>query len=317
MAERIHLAAVQAGSVLFDRKATIERFEALLRAATQELAKDAPRLVVFPEAFLGGYPKGNHFGASIGSRSPEGRELFRQSWQAALDIPGPEIKAIGELAHALGTNIVTGAIEREGGTLYCCALFFSDTGQWVGKRRKLMPTAAERIIWGQGDGSDLEAVDLAGGRVGAVICWENYMPALRLSQYDQGVNLYCAITVDDRPQWSQSMVHIALEGRCFVVSANQFLTRQDVPPTFETVQGNAPDTVLINGGSMIVSPLGEVLAGPVFGEETILTSSLDLADVIRAKMDFDPVGHYARPDIFRLAVNRSPQVPVDSETRSG
>lgn len=302
----IKAAVAQAGSPLFDSGAALEKVEALAREAAQEGAK----LIVFPEAFIGGYPKGHHFGAPVGSRSNEGRDWFRRYYEAAIAVPGPETDRMATLAGELRMDIVIGVIEREGGTLYCTALAFSADGGLLGKRRKLMPTAAERVLWGMGDGSTLDCFDGDAGRIGAVICWENFMPALRMSQYAQGVELYCAPTVDDRESWASLMRTIALEGRCFVLSANQFMRRSDAPADFKPVQGDDPDTVLINGGSVVVSPLGEVLAGPVFGEETLLYADLDADDIARGKMDFDVAGHYARADVFNLAIDRAPKKPV-------
>ncbi len=301
----VKAAVVQAGSRLFDTAATIEK--------TCDLARDAAaegvRLAVFPEAFIGGYPKGAHFGAPVGSRTAEGRDLYRRYFEAAIDAPGPETDRLAELAKDLKLDMVVGVIERAaraegGGTLYCAALGFSADGRLVGKRRKLMPTAAERLIWGFGDGSTLDAFDLASGRAAAVICWENYMPALRLSQYAQGVQFYCAPTVDDRENWISTMRTIALESRSFVLSACQYMTRGDAPADFKPVQGDDAATVLIGGGSVIVSPLGEILAGPDRDGEAILTADLDLADIARGKMDFDVVGHYGRTDIFQLKVDK-------------
>ena len=304
-------AVIQAGSRLFDTASTLDAFERL----AGEAAAGGAGLAVFPEAFIGGYPKGGHFGAPVGSRSPEGRDLFRRYHDAAIDVPGPETARMGEIAAGRKLDIVVGVIERGtpsdgGATLYCTALCFSADRTLLGKRRKLMPTAAERVIWGCGDGSTLEAFDARAGRVGAVICWENFMPMLRMSQYAQGVEIYCAPTVDDRESWTSLMRTIALEGRCFVLSANQFMRRDDAPAYFHPVQGEAPDTVLINGGSVIVSPLGDILAGPVFGEETILFAELDPQQIARGKMDFDVAGHYARADVFELSVNRKKQRPV-------
>lgn len=302
----IKAAIAQAGSPLFDPAAALEKFESFARQASKAGAK----LIVFPEAFIGGYPKGHHFGAPVGSRSPEGRDWFRRYYEAAITVPGLETERMAALAGELRMDIVIGVIEREGGTLYCTALVFSASGALLGKRRKLMPTAAERVLWGMGDGSTLDCFDGDAGRIGAVICWENFMPALRMSQYAQGVELYCAPTVDDRESWASLMRTIALEGRCFVLSANQFMRRSDAPADFKPVQGDDPDTVLINGGSMIVSPLGDVLAGPVFGEETILYADLDANDIARGKMDFDVAGHYARADVFNLAIDRTEKKPV-------
>ena len=306
MTRSLKVSAVQAGSILFDTPATMVRFGTLLARA----AKDKPDLVVFPEAFIGGYPKGHHFGAPVGSRSDEGREWFKRYFESAIIVPGAETARIAKLAKQYGTDIVVGVIERHGGTLYCTALCFSKEGTLLGTHRKLMPTAAERLIWGFGDGSTLDIFDAPSGKISTVICWENFMPALRLSQYAQGVELYCAPTVDDRESWSALMRTIALEGRCFVISASQYFTKADTPDDYKPVQGTADETVLINGGSVIVSPLGEILAGPVFGEEVIISAEIDMNDIARGKYDFDVTGHYARPDIFQLQVNSKVQKGV-------
>lgn len=301
------VAAVQAGSVLFDTPATLAKGERLIR----EAAASGARLVVLPEAFLGGYPKGVDFGVTVGSRSAEGRDLFRRYREAAIAVPGPETARLAELSGQLGVDLVVGVIERDGGTLYCTALFFTAADGLAAKHRKLLPTAAERYLWGQGDGSTMPAVRSQSGVLGAAICWENYLPLFRQTMYAKGIDIWCAPTVDDRDQWQATMRHIALEGRCFVISANQYLTRADLPPDVHPIQGDSPDTILINGGSTIISPLGEILAGPARAGETVLLAEIDLADRDRSFLDFDPVGHYSRPDIFTLTVNESPQHNVN------
>ena len=188
------VAVVQAGSILYDSGATLAKAEGLIA----EAAAGGARLVVFPEAFIGGYPKGADFGARVGSRTPEGRKLFRRYFEDAIDVPGPATARLGEAARAHGLWLVIGVIERDGGTLYCTVLFFSPDGALAGKHRKLMPTAMERLIWGFGDGSTLPVLETGFGRIGAVICWENYMPLLRAAMYAKGIQLYCAPTVDDR-----------------------------------------------------------------------------------------------------------------------
>lgn len=295
------VAVIQAGSVLFDTPATMEK----LRRFSAEAAGEGARLAVFPEAFVGGYPKGIDFGARVGSRSPEGREWFRRYYDSAIAVPGPETASIGEVAAEHRMHMVVGVIERDGGTLYCTALFFDPDGALLAKHRKLMPTAMERLIWGMGDGSTLPVLDTPVGRIGAVICWENYMPLLRTAMYAQGIEIYCAPTVDDREVWASSMRHIAVEGRCFVLSSVQYLTRRDCPADYEPLQGKDPETVLIRGGSSIIGPLGEELVSPVYGCETVLVADLDLSEIPRAKFDFDAVGHYARPDVFELRVDRT------------
>lgn len=304
----VRAAVVQAGAVPFDSQACTDKAVRLIG----EAAGKGARIVVFPEAFIGGYPKGLGYGVVVGARDAAGREEYRLTLESAIQVPGPETARLGEAAAAHGCHVVMGVIEREGGTCYCTALFFGPEGTLLGTHRKLMPTAAERLIWGFGDGSTLTAVDTPYGRLGSVICWENYMPMLRMAMYAKGVSLYCAPTVDDRDTWLPTMRHIALEGRCFVLTACQFLRRGDLPPAVRASLGDGPDAVIIRGGSAIVSPLGQVLTGPVFGGETMLTADLDLGDVARGKMDFDVTGHYARPDVFRLSVNEAPARPVST-----
>ncbi|HEX5534619.1 MAG TPA: nitrilase-related carbon-nitrogen hydrolase [Actinomycetales bacterium] len=314
MAE-LPVAVVQAGSVLFDTPATMEKAVRLTRQAADEGAQ----LVVLPEAFIGGYPKGLDFGVTIGSRTPGGRDEFRRYFESAISVPGPETDELAALAGELGVFLVAGAIERDGGTLYCVALYFGPQGELLGKHRKLMPTAGERLIWGTGDGSTMPVFTHAftgspdrRATVGAAICWENYMPLFRAAMYDKGVDVWCAPTVDDRDAWQATMRHVALEGRCFVLSACQYLTRADVPADVHPVQGDDPETVLIGGGSVVVSPLGEILAGPLREQEGILHATLDLKDLARARFDFDATGHYARPDVFTLHVDETPRRAVRS-----
>lgn len=281
-----------------------------MEAHCEAAAAQGIDLAVFPEAYIGGYPKGLTFGAVLGSRFPEGRDDYLRYWKSAIVVPGLETERIGSFAQKMTAYLVVGVIERDGATLYCTALFCGPDGALLGKHRKLMPTGTERLVWGQGDGSTIPVFSTEIGRLGAAICWENYMPDLRQSMYARGINLWCAPTVDERDIWQASMRHIAYEGRTFVLSACQFMTRADAPENYACHQGNNPETVLIRGGSIIVSPLGEIIAGPVYDREAILTADIDLEDIIRAKYDLDVAGHYARPDIFSLRVNDVPQNPV-------
>ena len=302
----VRVAVAQAGSVLFDTPATLAK----LRRLTAEAAEKGVGLVLFPEAFVGGYPKGLDFGVKLGSRSPEGRDWFRRYSDAAIAVPGPETAAIGETAAKHGIEIVTGVVERAGSTLYCAVLHFNAAGRLVNRRRKLMPTALERVVWGQGDGSTLAVVDSQVGRTGYAICWENMMPLLRTALYAQDVQIWCAPTVDDRETWTATMRHIAMEGRCFVLSAIQHLTRADCPADYPPLEELAEDAALIGGGSLIVGPLGVPIVEPVRSGEAVLTADLDLADLTRARYDFDAVGHYARPDVFCLQVDTRARTPV-------
>jgi nitrilase len=300
------VAVVQAASLAFDRKRTIEKAVDL----TRDAAKAGARLVLFPEAFISGYPRGLDFGAVVGARSDAGREDYRRYWESAVDVPGPAIETLGKAARANSVYLVMGVIERERGTLYCCVLFFAPDGTFLGKHRKVMPTASERLIWGYGDGSTLPVFDTPLGRVGAVICWENYMPLLRTYMYSQGIEIYCAPTADHRETWPSTMQHIALEGRCFVLGCNQFNRRRDFPEKYNSSFGDSPDVVISRGGSCIVDPFGKFLAGPNFAEETILVAEIDRSQLAKGKFDFDAVGHYARPDIFQLVVDDQPKRAV-------
>ena len=302
----VRASVIQAAPVPFDRERTLEKVRALAAAG----AREGSRLLVFPEAFVSAYPKGLDFGARVGSRTPEGREDFRRYFESAVELPGPAIDFLGEVARENRVHLVIGVIERDGGTLYCTVVFLGPDGRYMGKHRKLMPTAMERLVWGFGDGSTLPVFDTPVGRLGAVICWENYMPLLRTAMYAKGIQIYCAPTADDRDTWPPTMQHIALEGRCFVLSANQFTRRGDFPESYAAVQGNDPGAIISRGASCIVSPAGKFLAGPNFEGEAILTADLDLADVVRGKFDFDVTGHYARPDVFRLLVNEAPAPAV-------
>jgi nitrilase len=277
--QKLKVAVVQAGTsgTLAETLAKVEDYCA-------QAAVAGAQLVVFPEAFVGGYPKGETFGAVVGSRSESGREQFRHYFESAID----NFDALSDIAIRFKLYMVIGVIERAGGTLYCTALYLGPEG-YLGKHRKLMPTAMERLIWGQGDGSTLRAIQTPIGTLAAVICWENYMPLLRTAMYSQGVTLWCAPTVDDRETWQATMQHIAIEGRCFVLSACQYI--------------DAEPSKSIKGGSIIVSPFGKILAGPLRGTEGVLAAELDLADIPRGKFDLDTVGHYARPDVFQLHIS--------------
>lgn len=296
------VSVVQAGSDPFDTPSTLTKFADLLaqaKAAKSDLA-------IFPEAFIGGYPKGVDFGVRVGSRDDAGRELFRLYSDNAVELGSPEFDAMGEAVAANGLAAVVGVIERKGATLYCSTFSFEGDGSLLGVHRKLVPTAMERLIWGQGNGGDLPVMESSVGRLVSAICWENYMPLLRSHYYNADPDFYCVSTVDDRPVWLPTMQAIALESRAFVLSACQYLERGMIgldAEKFDAVQGNAPDALLISGGSCIIAPNGEVVAGPLFGEEAILTAEVDLNDRTRGKFDMDVAGHYARPDVFELRTN--------------
>jgi len=254
MAERFKVAVVQAAPVVFDRERTLKKVHALAADAAGQSA----RLVVFPEAFVSAYPRGLDFGAVFGSRTDKGREQFRRYWESSVDVPGPAVVALGRTAKSLPIYLVIGVVERDRGTLYCSVLFFAPDGAYLGKHRKVMPTASERLVWGFGDGSTMPVFDTPLGKVGAVICWENYLPLMRAAMYAKGVELYCAPTADPRDSWIASMRHIAVEGRCFVLSSNQFNRRCDFPSDYGADLGDDPDAIVTRGGSCIVDPFWEL-----------------------------------------------------------
>jgi nitrilase len=309
--QKIKVAVVQASPVLFDREATIEKTCRLIHEAAEKDIK----LLLFPEAFIPAYPRGLSFGAVVGSRSSEGRRTWQRYWENAVDVPGPAVEIIGEAVREAGVYLAIGVIERDTqfsqGTLYCTLLYFGPDGALLGKHRKLKPTGSERLIWGEGDGSTLTVLETEFGKIGGLICWENYMPLARMAMYSKGVMIYLAPTADARDSWQYTLRHIACEGRCFVLGCNQFVSKEMYPEDLEGLDelDEHPD-IICRGGSTIISPFGEVLAGPLYDQEGILFEDIDLAEVARGKYDFDVAGHYARPDIFQLIVNESPQLPV-------
>jgi nitrilase len=306
MKEHVKVAVVQDSSVPFDPGATARKTVDLVGTA----ARNGAELIVFPEAFLGTYPKGLTFDAPIGTRLDPGRDDFLRYYNGAVEMAGPEMEQIAQAAADHDVFVVLGIIERSGFTLYCTAVYIDGAKGIVGKHRKLMPTGAERLVWGFGDGSTLDVVKSDLGTVGAVICWENYMPLLRTAMYAQGVEIYCAPTADNRDTWAPTMRHVALEGRCFVLSACQYITRDEFGSDYRSVLTEKGDEPVMRGGSLIVGPMGDVLAGPVFDERTVLYADPSRDALIRSKFDFDVVGHYARPDVFALRVDRDPKQPV-------
>ena len=298
-------AVVQDSPELFNLKLTLDKVEYL----TNKAAKNNANLVVFPEAYISAYPKGLNFGAKIGSRTQKGREEFLQYYNSSLDFNSNEYLKLLNIAKKNKVFLVIGVIEKTPGTLYCTVLHISDKGQLLCKHRKVMPTAAERLIWGFGDGSTLKTCSTSLGVIGSVICWENYMPMMRMAMYNQGIQLYCAPTADDRDTWISTMTHVALEGRCFVFSACQYLTVKDYPKNFE-IGKKYNNGAIMKGGSCIVSPLGKILAKAGYNKKTIIYSEINLDEIIKGKYDFDVVGHYSRPDIFKLSINNKSAKPV-------
>ncbi len=307
----LRAAVVQSASVLFDRQGSLEKAVHL----TAQAAAQGAQLILFPEAYIPCYPRGLSFGTVVGSRSAQGRLTWQRYWSNAIRVPGEETALLGEAARQANAFLAVGVIERDsqfsGGTLYCTLLYFAPDGSLLGKHRKLKPTAAERLIWGEGDGSTLTVIDTPWGKAGGLICWENYMPLARMAMYAKGIQLYLAPTADGRDSWQATLRHIACEGRCFVLGCNQFVTRSMYPADLEGLEDlEGQPEIMSRGGSAIVSPQGDVLAGPLFDQEGILCADLDMGEVARSRFDFDVVGHYARPDVFQLVVNEATATPV-------
>jgi len=305
MEKRLKVSVVQDSPILFGLERTMEKVVRI----TREIAAGGSKLIVFPESFIPCYPRGLSFGTVVGNRTEEGREDFQRYFDNSVAVPGPEVDKLAELTRELEIYLSIGVTEKNGfgldGTLHCCNLFFGPEG-YLGRHRKLKPTAAERIIWGEDDGSTLTVVDTPYGKMGSLICWENYMPLARMAMYLKGVKLFIVPTADQREIYQVTMRHIAFEGRCFVMMSNQYVEKSMYPKDLKYYKDleNQPD-IMCRGGSCIINPYGEYLAGPLFDKPGILTAELDLNEITRAKFDWDPVGHYNRPDIFKLEVKES------------
>jgi nitrilase len=312
--ETVTVAVIQGSPLPFDLEGSLEK---VIRM-TRDAGKDGAELVLFPEAYLGGYPWGLAFGTAVGGRRPEGRRTWERYWNTAIEVPGPETARMADVAKEQQLYLAVGVVERDNtysrGTLYCTLLYFGPDGALLGKHRKLKPTAAERLIWGEGDGSTMPVIPTPFGRVGGLICWENYMPLARMTMYGKGVDIYLAPTADARDRWQATLQHIALEGRCFVLGCNQYVTRDMYPEDLEIKDElNVWPEVLCRGGSAVYGPSGDPVAGPLWDQEGILFADLDLGEITRGKFDFDVTGHYARPDVFHLWVNQDPQPPIELE----
>ena len=301
----IRSAVIQAAPELFDKKSTLEKAVALIRKAEEAEAK----LILFPEAFIPAYPRGLSFGSRVGDRSDTGRKVWQIYFNNAVEIPGPETDLLCRAAKESRAYISMGIVEKEGGTLYCSQLLIGPEGNLAGKHRKIKPTASERIIWGEGDGTTLSTYDTNIGKIGGLICWENYMPLARVAMYRKGVQIYLAPTADHRETWQVTMRHIAIEGGCFVLGCNQFITPDMYPEEIRKLENiEHTENTICRGGSLVVNPFGEVISGPLWDQEGILFADLNLDQIIERKMDLDVVGHYSRPDIFELKINGQPEI---------
>ena len=299
MRERVTVACAQVEPVIFDRDATIEK----LGQTAAEAAGQGAGIVVFPEAVVPAYPSSTWAKALAGWDDESAKEAFALLARESVEVPGPAERRLGELAREHEVWLVTGVTERDPahpGTLYNTLLFHSPEGKLALKHRKLVPTNHERLVWGPGDGGGLEAVETPYGRLGGLVCWENYMPLARFALYESGIELYVASTADDGEAWQSTLVHIARESRCFVIAPSHFQRAASYPDDFPLAQLLEGVDVIGRGGSAILAPDGSYLAGPLWDEEGVLYAELDPARLDGERQRFDPTGHYHRPDVLGL-----------------
>ena len=304
MERAVTVACVQAEPVILDRERTLDKLEGL---ATQAAGKGA-ELVVFPETFVPVYPSSRWAKAFAGWQDTGAKETFARIAQNSIAVGSPSEQRLAACARELGVWLVTGVNEVEPerpGTIYNALLYHAPDGSLALHHRKLVPTNHERLIWGQGDGRGLDAVETGFGRIGGLVCWENYMPLARFALYEAGVEIYVASTADDGDAWQSTLVHIARESRSYVVSPSAFQRASSYPDDFPLASELEGAGILGRGGSAILAPDGTYLAGPLYDEEGILYAELDPSRLLAERQRFDPVGHYHRPDVLRLGVSPS------------
>jgi nitrilase len=293
MEERVRVACVQVEPVAFDRAATIEK----LASVAGEAAAQGATVVLFPEAFVPVYPSSRWTRELVGDGS--GKPVFARLARESVEIPGPDSDRLGDVARDLGIHLAVGVNERSGGTLYNSLVVYRRDGALALHHRKLMPTNHERLVWGLGDGTGLAAIQTDVGRIGGLICWENFMPLARAALYESHVEIYLAPTADDTEQWHESIRHIARESRAFVLSCCVFQRASSYPHDVPLAEGG---DLVGRGGSAIVAPNGEYLAGPLWDEEGILVADLERDLLYSERQRFDAAGHYSRPDVLHLEV---------------
>lgn len=296
------VAVVQASPVMFDKAACVEKAVRL----TAEAAAGGAELVVFPELFVPGYPYGMTFGFTVGRREPSGRLDWKRYYDNSMLVPGAETEALGAAAKAAGVYLSIGVSERDGNTatLYNTNLFFGPDGSLLTVHRKLKPTGAERVVWGDAQQDYFPVADTPWGKAGSLICWESYMPLARVALYEKGITLYISPNTNDNEEWQATIRHIAMEGHCYFINADLFFTRGDYPKDLHCPEEIArlPELVC-RGGSCVVDPYGHYETEPVWDREAIVYADLDLQKVPASRMEFDACGHYARPDVLDLRVH--------------
>ena len=306
---KVKVAVIQESPVFFDKEACLQKVASL----SKQYAAEGCQLLVFPESFIPGYPRGFTFGATIGNRTDSGRELYAKYHENSIVLAGKDLEFLEQTARENNIYMVLGITEKEPahGSLYCSMIYLSPTSGLLGVHRKIKPTGTERIVWAEGDASSLVSFDTPVGRLGGLICWENYMPLARVSMYRKGVQLYIAPTADARAEWTATLQHIALEGRCFVLGCNQYFNRSMYPQAYSHLLQDDTE-IKCRGGSVIVSPLGKILQGPLWDQAGVLVASLNLDEVTQSKLDFDPNGHYTRDDLFEFIAKGQPETLKDN-----
>jgi nitrilase len=300
----VKVACAQVEPVILDREATLDKLETV----AAEAAGNGAELVVFPETFVPVYPSSRWAKAFAGWQNEGAKETFARIAQNSIAVGSPAEQRLGAAAKELGIWLVTGVNEVDAqrpGTIYNALLYHAPDGTLALHHRKLVPTNHERLIWGQGDGRGLGAVETGFGRIGGLICWENYMPLARFALYEAGVEIYVASTADDGEAWQSTLVHLARESRAYVISPCHFQRASSYPEDFPLASELEGAGTLGRGGSAILAPDGSYLAGPLYDEEGVLYADLDPARLLAERQRFDPVGHYHRPDVLRLGVSPS------------
>ena len=296
------VAVVQATPILFDKAACVEKAVSL----TAEAAANGAELIVFPELFVPGYPYGMTFGFTVGHREASGRLDWKRYYDNSMLVPGPETEALGAAARAAGAYLSIGVSEREENTatLYNSNLLFGPDGTLLTVHRKLKPTGAERVVWGDAQQDYFPVADTPWGKVGSLICWESYMPLARVALYEKGITLYISPNTNDNEEWQATIRHIAIEGHCYFINADLFFTKEDYPKDLHCPEEIArlPELVC-RGGSCVVDPYGHYETQPVWDKEAIIYADLDMQKVPASRMEFDTCGHYARPDVLELRVH--------------
>ncbi len=310
---KVKVGVVQENPIFFNKIKTLEKINSIVK----EQASNGCQLLVFPESFIPGYPRGFSFGAKIGSRTKEGRELYAEYYKNSIDLESSDRLFLENLAKDYSIYIVIGITEKNSlnGSLYCSMVYISPTDGILGVHRKIKPTGTERLIWAEENGSSLVTCETRIGKLGGLICWENYMPLARMSMFLKGVQIYIAPTADSREEWTATMQHIALEGRCFVLGCNQYFTKSMYPTKYHHLLKEEPENIC-SGGSVIVSPLGKIIEGPLFNTNGVLLTELDLEEIIMSKLDFDVTGHYSRNDIFNFSITDQPGIITEKKKES-